>query len=649
MKKLLQAQEAVGMYYLANKKISTSILLLIGLCNYLFPSISYINFLLILVTITLGIYILENKFYKLIWIISSLFGLFLILSNILTISIYLVILVSLLLIKIHNRLDSSIILILILQLTFTQTLETLLSQSLLIFHLETLGPSLIVSILIFIFNYKKILPIFFTLILMIIFSKLSQYCNPISSMIVISLPTLFYALWINLYKNTEKNLYKEFIILTMFMSIWFFHPPKSTEKIYVLFPNTQNVYESKYFENYSKVLKFANIDAIETKDFSNIPNNSTILIPWVSDKIENYEKLNKFAKERKLTLILGGEHTNYNNIKTIINQITGYDLLSDDLTTPIDNSDYSGILRSNSIYPMPNKSIINRGASVHIPSFDSVVLFSGDGWWAEPNINEWLWVGDYSWEYGDRRGRLPLAININESGANFIVVGDNSFFVNFHLISNNDVIKCFINFATLWPVFINDFLITIFILLVLTTKKYLKRNFEINIAFLFVLYIVNYVIYPIEKSKEWGNYYIGEDSYDVKNFNKKFAKYPELWDSEYSLKRFKNSKDGIIDLKPGKNILFLIIDNEIKIGNVRLFDCKRLGSLDLEDIYIVDGQVCKIEGNNYKILLGNDQEATIIQIFDKEKETIVLLDKSFLSENSPDKNVKWLINKYINK
>lgn len=648
MKKLLVEQEVVGMYYTVNKKISTSILLIIGLCSYLLPSTNLIYLLLVILTVIVGLLVLDKKSFKSWWLLITLLGCYLILNTILAIPIFLIFSVSILLVYINRRLDYSIMLILILHMSFTQTLETLISQYLLKYNLEPLGPSLIAFILIFMFNYKKVAPAFCIFLLIVLASKLIQYYSPITGMVIISLPILLYAILINILRDRKENLYKEFLIMGLFLSIWFLHPPKNVEKIYVLFPNINNTYESKYFENYSKALKFANINVIETKSFKNIPSDSTILIPWVSDKIENYKKINQFSKEMNWTLILGGEHTNYNNIKFLINEITGYDLLSDDLTTPVDNSDYSGRLKSNSLYHIPLKSIINRGASVQIPSFKSVVLLTADGWWAEPNINEWLWVGDYSWEYGDRRGRLPMAVHASNNNANYIVIGDNSLFVNSHLISNNDVIKCFINLSTLWPIFITDIIISFFILFLLLSKVMINKNFQINIVFILSLYLICYILYPNEKSKEWKNYYIGEDSFDVKNFNKKFAKNPELWDSGYSVKRFKNSKDGVIHLESEKSVLFLEIDNELNIGDVRLSNCKRLGNLDLDDVFIVDGQVCKVEGKNYKILLGNKEAAVIISVKEEDKQSIILLDKGFLSEKAPDKNVRWLINNYNN-
>ncbi len=155
-------------------------------------------------------------------------------------------------------------------------------------------------------------------------------------------------------------------------------------------------------------------------------------------------------------------------------------------------------------------------------------------------------------------------------------------------------------------------------------------------------------IYPNEKSQAWKDYYIGEESFDTKNFNKKIAKFPELWDSGYKLMRFNISRNGIFDIESENNVVFLEITNELYIGDIKLSNCKRLGSLDLENVFIMDGQVCKVEGKNYEILIGDEQAAIAILVKNGEKETIILLDKAFLSEKAPDKNVEWLIKEYNN-
>jgi hypothetical protein len=50
------------------------------------------------------------------------------------------------------------------------------------------------------------------------------------------------------------------------------------------------------------------------------------------------------------------------------------------------------------------------------------VLLAGDGWWAEPSIGEWLWVGDYVWSPGDRGGRLSLAVSADIDGARWVML-----------------------------------------------------------------------------------------------------------------------------------------------------------------------------------------------------------------------------------
>lgn len=85
------------------------------------------------------------------------------------------------------------------------------------------------------------------------------------------------------------------------------------------------------------------------------------------------------------------------------------------------------------------------------------ILLAGDGWWAEPDIGEWLWVGDYVWQPSDRGGRLSLALSADIGGARWVVLGDNTPFINSQLIADPRPAIRILELATLWPAFILDF------------------------------------------------------------------------------------------------------------------------------------------------------------------------------------------------
>ena len=79
--------------------------------------------------------------------------------------------------------------------------------------------------------------------------------------------------------------------------------------------------------------------------------------------------------------------------------------------------------------------------------------------YTEPDIKEWLWVGDYRWTGIERTGRIKLAVSTSADNINYIVIGDNTPFLNSQIIANPSGILKFISLATLWPTFLKDSLI----------------------------------------------------------------------------------------------------------------------------------------------------------------------------------------------
>ena len=91
----------------------------------------------------------------------------------------------------------------------------------------------------------------------------------------------------------------------------------------------------------------------------------------------------------------------------------------------------------------------------YILIFDRILL-AGDGWWAEPDIGEWLWVGDYIWRKGERAGRVTLAAAIEIGGARWVILGDNSPLLNSQLYADPRAAVRIVEMATLWPSFAKD-------------------------------------------------------------------------------------------------------------------------------------------------------------------------------------------------
>eukprot|EP01036_Dinobryon_divergens_P036903 gene36903-48142_t len=178
---------------------------------------------------------------------------------------------------------------------------------------------------------------------------------------------------------------------------------------------------------------------------------------WVTGGFTpNWHQLLKLALEREWTVLMVGEHNNMGGVSDKIIEITGTPYLRNDLSVPYRNTDNSGIMRSSDIRAWYAEAMLNRGASVEVFSPLNRVLLSGDGWWAEPDIDEWLWVGDYDWQPKDRHGRLAMALTATEKNTTWVILGDTGPFINQQLVSDPRPALRIIELATLWPTFFRD-------------------------------------------------------------------------------------------------------------------------------------------------------------------------------------------------
>jgi len=86
------------------------------------------------------------------------------------------------------------------------------------------------------------------------------------------------------------------------------------------------------------------------------------------------------------------------------------------------------------------------------------------------------------------------------------------------------------------------------------------------------------------------------------------------------------------------------VDGELRIGEVRLFDCWRLGAIDTpQGPRLMDAQACKTEGPA-DILIGTQSSAAAIRVQANGTQMLIILDTAFLSNAaSGTKNVEWLI------
>lgn len=440
-----------------------------------------------------------------------------------------------------------------------------------------------------------------------------------------------------------------FLSLLFALSSWGYTQPRLWNDAYVLLPDNKMSFETPFFLNYRQALKFSGIDATLVNRPEDVPANSLLLLPWTTSPFRStsnemfVNRIGRLARERQWTVVYAGEHTNLGGSADRLLAMTGRDSLRRDLTVPRGNSDFSGQLHASDLRAWPYDAVLNRGASVKVSSITDRILLAGDGWWSEPDIGEWLWVGDYIWGHGDRAGRLPLAISMEIDGARWVVVGDNSAFINTQIVADPRAIQRVLELATLWPAFIKDILLTFFISMLC-----------IQVIIISLVNIVPYLIaasflltsmtslYTRGQSIAWRDSYIGESGFDDRNFNKVLAENPTLIQGR-RLIRLKSPLTSQMSLPYGRSVIFLLVDGSTQIGGVNISSCRRLGSLSTSDgPYLMDAQACRIAGPA-KIVIGTQRAAAAFKISNRHSEALVILDPAFLATRAPPDNIRWLL------
>ena len=408
------------------------------------------------------------------------------------------------------------------------------------------------------------------------------------------------------------------------------------KSFYYLLPSDNDSYEAKYFTNYYEALKFTGTNFERLVDINTLSDNSLILIPWVSNTDSNFvAQLDSLKNSnKKLTIIIAGEHTNYSGSRDLINEFVGKSVINDDLTVPRNNSDYSGFLRSIDFMDWPNKSVFNRGASTTVGFFDKTVL-SGDLWFSEPNINEWLWVGDYKWQPTDKIGRLPLAILTKNNNLSFLIFGDNSFLLNSQIIADPNALIRAINFSSILPFIIHD-LVILFIII----SSILSISFSLIIIVL-IPSLLSFYLFKNESINEWKNFYNGQSGFDENNFNSKFLHISKELDDYHIIRANYLNKD--IFMENNNAFIFSLVDSEFKFKNLEIKNCFRTGAINYSNIRIMDGQFCKVNGDYIKII-GDDNKEFIFLYKYNNFNKIVILDRNFLSTKAPSINVDYIKN-----
>lgn len=548
-----------------------------------------------------------------------------------------------------KRLRQLLLTIIIIELPFISTIEGVLFNKLAFLNAGFLSPLLVIAFLLGLFSgfylyfVKSLLVIFLT-------SLISQNINLSTDFLDLLLFIPFIYLFLSIPKTQEKNRYKFFykdsfkvsLITIVFLaglhSVIFY--PKFNHIYYYYLPDIKNSYEAKFFSNYDEALSYTGKEFHRIQSLNEVPPGSIVLFPWITeddDKI-NAKTIRKSAFSKNLTLILVGEHTNYSKNAQIINSITGSSSLNNDLTVPEFNTDESGHLRSSDFREWPANSIFNRGASVNLNILD-LILLSGDHWWTEKNIGEWLWIGDFIRQSNDHFGRVPLGMSSVQQGARFVVYGDTSPFMNLQLIANPTAFNRLLDLAMCKFSFFKNLILLVAILVYFRRPKIKFLFFTI----LIIIFLIGYVL-SNKNSSKWEDFYINQSGFNPNNFNKKITEYNELNNIHIVRSRYINLASIY---KDRDSIHFGLIDEKLILKDATISNCRRMGLVDTSEFTLMDGQNCMLSGNVVP-LEGSNTSSPAIKIYYHGYTKILIFDIGFLSEQAPEKNVNWLIKQYKN-
>jgi hypothetical protein len=647
------------LYSESNSRLKwAAVSVVVGIGGYLFPLTAPWHILFLVTACVPGFALCQNDLERRIWGVLCLIVLIAVLMGYLPSDLSTAILSASLLLMVSAIGLSAIVLLL--NLSTLATVQEILAETIGSVGLEAAAPSIMVSFLILLVRVRLIPQVIGTSLLVISVVWSAGQFNFLSELIIslAAIPPCGFAILMlrEEHLNKRKTLSLPILItlITCLVS-WVMTPPRGFDEIYFLLPDGSDTYESKFFKNYQESLSFAGIEAKKVVRPEDIPQGSLLLLPWLTSPFSTAKrdpiakKIGELARARRWTVIVAGEHTNFGGVAARIKLMAGQDLLRQDLTVPPGNTDDSGPLHVASIRAWPHESILNRGASVHVNSVYDKVLLAGDGWWAEPDIGEWLWVGDYVRNSGERAGRLALAASADINGARWITIGDNSFLINSQLYNDPRPLIHIIEMSTLWPAFTKDLLLALFVLAALYFSTYFKRCSCLPNVILgtFVLFSLSVISISNKPSLKWKDAFVGQSGFDERNFNVTLAENPKLVDMHRLLRR-KHPISNLFELPIGNSIIFMHVEGNATIGNVNLSQCRRLGSLSTSaGPYLMDAQVCNIDGPA-QILIGSVEGAAAIHIKNRERNTIVILDIAFLGQKAPKSNAKWLLKQIKN-
>lgn len=628
-----------------------SILIFLGSLGALSPSLSGLYPLILISSILVTAYLLRGfgsiAIVTFVVLASSTLGLSL--SGIVSVELTTVVFTAGLIAYFFPKFISISLLLLLSETPLFQIL-TLLVGSKLPLQLQQSAPIIIFLVLSFFVFNRRILRASFCLLITLIASVISWQFNFDILIASIINAVIFSLLFASL--GDENVTYPKIkfhialsILLVHSLFIWISSSRIDMDRILVWLPSSVDKYESQFFKDYTYTLSLAGIRTKQVFNAADIEKNSLVIVPWATD-IETDQFIRDIKKSpisNSLTVLIGGEHTNYSGFSDRLNPIFGGNLWFENTTTiPPNNANHMGALWTSSILQFPFDAAFNRGASLGLSSIAVFPILIAKSIFSDVGPNEFndFWVGDFLLGHSDRRG-LTLLMAAYRDGPLWILSGDNSYLMNRYLLANPGPILNVISLATLLPMLLLQlWLIFTFCIWGAYSKQNFKSSARSRVIFfspllLLVLIAMPLKIYTFPKNQETRSlsqnliYFGGDErssAITVSDNSKSIVESKKkVFIHEIPFSASEIGTSGLEEIHIGH------IKNRFIYADVKIDNCGLTNYTNKVEpkITLLEAQYCRVRGDA-KIIVGDSDQASVIQINSNPPITLIL-DKYFLA------------------
>lgn len=540
-----------------------------------------------------------------------------------------------------------------LQSSFAGTPEALISNALVPYGLESLAPALVAAAFIAIPCWRQapILAVGTVLATCVVSGARWLEADPSAEAAIAALPLILIGAWLGAGNSRASTGWGLVLCCALGLS-WNVTPPRLglVDEVSIVLPADRTAPEASHFHGIAEALRFSGLKVNEPSEPKEIRPGAVVILPWLSAALAEDEEgfaaeFRALARERRWTVVMFGEHDGMGGLDTRAEALAARPLFHRDLTVPPGNRDSSGQLRVSALRAWPPSAMLNRGATTNAFDARARVLLSADGWWAERDLQEWLWTGDYRWRPGDRGGRLLLAHAVVDlQGATWVAVGDTTPILTRQLIADPRPVLRLLDMATLMPALLADVGLALgWLAFTLFGRGASRLGWAAGVIALSVLGAGLLLPERHVAKGGWRTLHIGEGGYETSNFNATLAAEPQLLQQGWDLVRSHKSVNGSVGTPSRPTVSFLLVERSAELGGVRLSDCWRLGSLNAGESgpRLMDAQACQVTGDA-DVLVGERSGTAALLVRGTSVPWIIILDRGFLSEMAPIENARWL-------